>query len=390
MKSQNLDTTYTSQLANILTQYFSEIGYLNALFGLLLLQVGALVLFFLVVMVALVRRGERREIAMLQSRGAFDRQIVLLCGIEALVICVAAALAAPFITRQILIWAAPLFASLPHLPLVLDGVPFLYSSLAAGLALIVLVGTLRPVLRLPLILAGGSASRGDKHPWWQRYYLDVLLLIVGSAALFRLLTTASPLTQTALGSTTADPLLLITPALLFVALGSITLRLFPAMADAAARFFSKRRTLTGALATWQVSREPAHYGRISFLLALAIGIGWFATSFQATVAHSQSDQAHYAVGTDLRFSEQDSALDTDRVQPTSAFTAQAGVASDSAALRLDKINFSLSGKSSEPGTILAVDPATFASTAAWRGWQRQSAAANLAQSRADGRNRLRE
>ena len=366
LKSQNLDTIYTSQLASILSQYFTEIGYLNAPFGLLLLQVGALVLFFLVVMVALVRRGERREIAMLQSRGAFDRQIMLLRGIEALMICGVAALTAPFIARQILIWAAPLFAGLPHLPLVLDGTPFLYSTAAATLALIVLIATLRPVLRLPLIMAGGSASRGDRHPWWQRYYLDVVLLVVGSAALFRLVTTDSPLTQTAVGGTTADPLLLIAPALLFVALGSITLRLFPTMADAAARFFSKRRELTGALATWQVSREPSHYGRITFLLALAIGVGWFATSFQATIAHSQSDQANYAVGADLRLSEHDNRFDEDRVQPNNVYAAQPNVAAASDALRMDEINFSLSGTSIEKGTILAVDPTTFASTASWR------------------------
>ncbi|MEP7292872.1 MAG: FtsX-like permease family protein, partial [Chloroflexota bacterium] len=197
--AQAANLVYNTQLGAVLTQYLGEISYLNAPFGLLLLQIGALVLFFLVVMVALVRRGERREIAMLQSRGAFDRQIVLLRGVEALVICGLATLAAPFIARQVLIWFAPTFAGVERLPLLLDESPFLYAGIAALLALVVLVGTLRPVLRLPLILAGGSAARSDKQSWWQRYYLDVVLLVVGSAALFRLVTTDSPLAQTALG-----------------------------------------------------------------------------------------------------------------------------------------------------------------------------------------------
>ncbi len=366
-KRQNLTPVYNSGLAAVLTQYQSEIGYLNAPFGLLLLQVGALVLFFLVVMVALVRRGERREIALLQSRGAVDRQIVLLRGVEALIICAAAALAAPFIARAILSWGAPLIAGVAHLPLRLDAAPFLYAAFAAALALLVLVAALRPVLRLPLILAGGSAARGEKQVWWQRYYLDVVLLVVGGAALFRLITTNSPLAQTALGGVQADPLLLIAPALLFVALGSVTLRLFPTLADAAARAFSRRRDLAGALATWQVSREPAHYGRITFLLAMAIGVGWFATSFQATVAASHLDQARYQVGADLRFGERDTALDADRVQPAEVYTAQPGVASATDALRLDGINFSISGTRTDPGTLLGVDPASFAQTAYWRG-----------------------
>jgi len=364
--AQGANLVFTTQLGALLTQYLSEISYLNAPFGLLLLQIGALVLFFLVVMVALVRRGERREIAMLQSRGAFDRQIVLLRGMEALVICGIAALVAPLIARQLLTWLAPAFAGVEHMPLVLDATPFVYAGIAGVLALLVLVGSLRPVLRLPLILAGGSAARGDKQSWWQRYYLDVVLLVIGSAALFRLVTTDSPLAQTALGNIQADPLLLLAPALLFVALGSITLRLFPVLADAAARYFSVQRGLSGALAAWQVSREPAHYGRITFLLALAIGVGWFATSFQATVKQSQQDQAEYAVGADVRLTERDNALKVDRVQPSSSYLAQPDVEAASSATRLENVNFSLSGGALNSGTILGVDGATFNQTAYWR------------------------
>src|SRR6185295_19094547 len=115
-----LNPVYETHLAPTLLEYQQNVGLLNVFFALLLVQIGGLVLFFLVVIVALVRRSERREVAMLQSRGAFDRQIVLLRGIEALLICGLAALTAPLIARQILIWGAPLFVDLPHLPLVLD------------------------------------------------------------------------------------------------------------------------------------------------------------------------------------------------------------------------------------------------------------------------------
>jgi hypothetical protein len=362
----NIPLFYETNLADLLDQYHLEVGLLNAPIGLLLLQIGALVLFFLIVTVALVRRGERREIAMMQSRGAFDLQVVLMRVVEGLAICVFAAIIAPFLARQFLISVAPLVTNVDNLPLVLDAVPFVYAGVAGLLAMLVLVGTLRPVLRLPLILAGGSAIRGDKQSWWQRYYLDVVLLVVGAGALLRLVSTNSALTSTVMGGAQADPLLLLAPAIMFVALGSISLRLFPAFAESTARFFSSRRGLTGALATWQVSREPAHYGRITFLLALAVGVGWFATSFQATLSRSQIDQARYAAGTDVRFREFNAATNVDRALGFSEYEAIDGVADVSVGLRYDGINLSQNTTGIQAGTLLAVDPSSFGGAHYWR------------------------
>jgi hypothetical protein len=65
---RSLSLIYENEVIPVLEDYREEVARLNAPLGLLLLQIGALVLLFLVVIVALVRRGERREIAMLQSR----------------------------------------------------------------------------------------------------------------------------------------------------------------------------------------------------------------------------------------------------------------------------------------------------------------------------------
>lgn len=365
-EGSHLNHLYSTKLPTLLTTYAGEVGVLAAPFGVLLLQVGGLSLFFLVITAALVQRTDRREVAMLQSRGAFDGQVLFLRGVEALLICGAAALAAPFIARQILIWLSPLFTPTGSLPLVLDASPFTYAGFAGLLAALALIFTLRPILRLPLISAGGGAARAERQVWWQRYYLDIALLVIGSAALFRLLARDSPFAQSLVGGLRADPLLLIAPALLFVSLGSITLRLFPPLTDLAARLFSARRGAPGAIGAWQVSREPAHYARIAFLLALAIGVGWFATSFGATLARSQADQAAYAVGADVRLTEHDEALGIDRVLPPQSYAALDGVASTTVALRLDDINMAQNEANIYNGTVLGVDLATVTQTAYWR------------------------
>ncbi len=359
---QQLALVYSTDLPAILNGYTQEVALLNAPFEALMLQVGGLALFFLLITAALAQRSQRREIAMLKQRGALDRQIILLHLLETLIISAGAALVAPFIARQSLIVFAPLLAQNDHLTLELTAMPFVYAGAAGILAVIILLITLRPVLKQPLISAGGSLVRSAHQSWWQRTYLDLLLLIVGSAALFRLLATDSPFARSLLGGIHADPLLLIAPALLFFALGSVTLRLFPPLTTALARLFAGRRGIEGALASWAVSRDPAHYSRITFLLALAIGIGWFATSFQATLTQSYTDQADYRVGADVRLTADDPLRPPD----LAAARQLASVRDAAPALRIDDLNFSLDGLHLTPGSLLGVDAASFAATAYWR------------------------
>jgi hypothetical protein len=360
------DVIRTDKDSGVLLDYAKRQELLDAPFGLLLLQIGALVVFFLLVTAALVRRGERREIAMLQSRGAWDSQILLLRGIEALLICILAVIIAPFLARLLLTWLGPTVANTEDFPLPLTSSVFAFAALAAAVTFIALIGSLTPVLRLPLILAGGAASRSETQHWWQRYYLDAVLAAVGLGALWLLVRRGTPLADVNLGGQQADPLMLMAPALLFLALGSLALRLFPIVAALASRLSAARRGLLNALASWQLSREPIHYGRITFLLALAIGIGWFATSFRATVSNSHDDQAKYRVGTDLRFVERDTRLNANRARETAYYMAQDGVAAVSTAYRVINHNLSTSVAGDLRGTILAIDPDTFGETLYWR------------------------
>ena len=290
-------------------------------FLILLLEVGGLVLIFLVITAALVRRGERREISMLQSRGAFDGQVLALRSIEAFLICAFGALVAPFLAQRLLQLLGPTIAGTDEFPLPLTNDVFIWSSLLAGITFVALTATLLPVLRLPLISYGGSATRSETLSWWQKYYVDVQVAILAISGFVALIDRDTPL----LSNRQIDPLLVVAPALLFLGLSSLALRVFPIIASQMAAINNRRRGVLGSLASWQLSREPIHYGRITFLLALAIGIGWFAMSFQATVQRSQRDQAGYQVGTDIRLYERDIDVSADRVRDAEAYVAMDGI-----------------------------------------------------------------
>ena len=357
---------FTTQLGTILDDYETEVDTLRAPFAILLLEIGALALFYLIVTAALIRRSDRREIAMLKSRGISTRSLIMLHAIEALAICAVATITAPFVARWFLKWIVPQLTRIEYLDLSLNRSAFVAAGVAAGVAGIVQVATLFPVLRLPLTSNGGSRTRDLSQPWWQRYYLDLALLVLGAVGFWRLIISRSPLTTTQSGSVQADPLLLLAPVLFFLAVGSVLLRVFPAMSGAMARIVERQRQLIAPMAAWQVSREPAHHGHVTFLLALAISIGWLATSFQATLYRSQRDRAEYAVGSDIRIEERDTQIKAHHIRPLEFYEALSGVEAASPAIRYFVPNIGSEGRQSVAGEILAIDPATFGAVGYWR------------------------
>lgn len=347
---------YQNDAIDILTSYQEEVRRIGAPFNLLMLQLSALVLLFISVIIALARREERREIALLQGRGASGLQITIMRGVEAFIICTGAALIAPFLARALLISLAPVILNVESLTLEITPEAFIYSSAAAVAAFFLMLLTLIPVLRQPLISRGGIALRAQTQTWWQRYYLDLLVMAVGFVGLWRLLDSSSTLIQTQSGESRADPLLLLAPTLLFIALGSTLLRVFPGLVTIFSRLVSTRPGLSRVLAGWQVSREPVHYARITLLLALAVGIGWFANSFQVTFQRSQNDRAQYDVGADMRvFAE----LDAETL-------ARPEIESSSVLARFDDVHMAINTVSLDTGDILAIDSESLETTSYWR------------------------
>ncbi|QPC81387.1 ABC transporter permease [Phototrophicus methaneseepsis] len=358
---------FETDMPAVMAAYMEQVRQLNIPFTLLAIQLGALVFFFLMLIAALAHRTDQREIAMLQSRGVRGGQIMMVYAIESAIICLLAFLIGPFISQQILIRLVPLLLEQRTLLLPISSTAVLYAGVAAFVAWIVLMVTLLPTLQQPLIQAGSGAVRSTGQSWWRRYYLDVVVLIIGMAALSQITGRQSLDVATGSGGMQTDPLLLLAPTLLFVAFSSVLLRLFAPLTRTVAGFFQNRPGLEGALASWQVSRDATHYGRIAFLLALAIGVGWFAISYQSTLVGNRQDQASYRVGADVRVSwERDSVAATQALVQT--ITSLPQVAESTSVLRvpLPNVSTSTGRRGREQGYLLAVDDEALSDVVYWR------------------------
>ena len=145
-----------------------------------------------------------------------------------------------------------------------------------------------------------QSSRPSALPAFQRYYLDVLLLLV-AIFLFRQLTEqGSVVARDVFGAAVADELLLAVPGLVLVASAMVLLRLFPLVMNVISRIFAKVMPVAAAMTVWQMSRQPTHYSRLSLLLILTAGLGIFASSFGTTLQRSFEERILHVSGSDVR------------------------------------------------------------------------------------------
>lgn len=233
--------------------------------------------------------------------------------------------------------------------------------------------------RLDVLAFRRAQGRGDGAPLWQRLNLDVLLSIVCVAGYLELgqfgsLNVRAQLVQVGLADSQsqtaqsgADPLLLLTPALLLLAGGLLVLRLFPLAARFGAWLVTRARGAAGMLAFAHIARVTAQFSRLALLLTLAVALGIFALGFDSSLAVNAAQRANYDTGGDVRITLNEIASASAFATPLGAKYAQLpGVTAVTSVYRtVAKVTSSELGQNV---ATLGIDPATFGrvAQASWR------------------------
>jgi putative ABC transport system permease protein len=193
-------------------------------------------------------------------------------------------------------------------------------------------------------------ARPAQLPIAQRRYLDFYLLAFG-ALLYWQLNQAGSFVMRRLGDTQlADPLLLLGPFLLLIAIAMIFLRILPFLLRLVAWLFQHLRGLVLPLGLFRLARDPVQPSQVVLLVSLTAGLMLFTRTFGDSLAHGQEAMAHYLAGADLRIS-----LDQPADLPIDQLTDQPGVQTVSPVFR--GIMETGDGRIIQ---MLAVDPDTFA------------------------------
>ena len=288
-----VDTTLDATLQDYLAENVVVRPPLLLLLG-LVVMIGV---YFVLIVATLMLMAMRPEFAKLDSRGASLRQLFQLQLREALIL-----VAVAFLLGPLLAWLlVRIIMSFGAIPAVLSSPPVV--RLAAGAWLYAGVGSLIVLAGLMLPVPGGlrrsiaNRARAQSRSVWQRYHIDIFLLVIGIILVWRTGLFGSFIgALTGPQSARVDWLLLLTPMLLMVALTTVMSRLVPFMLRVGANWAGRLPGLPGAMAFWHAARNPIHVTRLLLLIAMATTLGIIASSLTTTLTRNEVDRAGFTVG----------------------------------------------------------------------------------------------
>ncbi len=293
-----------------LVRYRTSSQVLNILLYAFSIPIIGLLLAFIGLVVGLAVSRQRNEIAVLRSRGATVLQVVGIATVEAMLLGLVALAAGVPVSTQI---AHTIGATRSFLSFTSDSglrVEMTMATLRFGLfaVAITMIAQVMPsfgAAKYTIVTYKREQSRTMRAPWWQRAWLDVLLLIPAGYGtyLLRQQGSISVLGAESNGTPFQNPLLFLIPALGALALALIMLRLLPVTMSAMAWIASHTKSVGFLLATRYLARDPAFYSTPLILLILTLSLSTFTASLAQTLDAHLYDNNYYAVGADGRLTE---------------------------------------------------------------------------------------
>jgi ABC-type lipoprotein release transport system permease subunit len=367
--SNVLRTTVDTDLDEVLTTYDEKLFFTRVPLLVLVLQIAAIVLYYLFMVSTMLVERQTAEIALLKSRGATTAQVMRVYVIEGLAILAFALALGPPIAATVvgLLGQTPPFEDLSggsNLSVRLSLGAYAWAFAGALLAFVTLILPAYQATRNTVIQQRAASSRPPKQTAFTRYYLDLVLVGLGAILLYQLDRRGTLVDEDLFGSQSVDPVVLLTPAFFILTVGLVFLRLFPLVLKLLAWVVARAQGASILIGMWQLVRNPVHYSRLVLLLMLATAVGMFAASFGATLDRSYSDRAAYEAGASVRLSDVRTIQAPGPDQLVSAFSERTGIEEIAPVYRMQGSAGPLANRISFD--LLGVDPEVFGDVAIFR------------------------
>ncbi|MCX6019249.1 MAG: hypothetical protein NTZ50_12265 [Chloroflexi bacterium] len=345
----------SSRVIDSLADYRRSANELNLVLTVFSMPAFAMIVYFLALIAGMVVRQQESELAILQSRGSSPMDLFLLyvlqstlMGVLALVIGLPLGLSVAGLianTRSFLEFGYDprIFASVFRF-----SAPVLRTALlAVGVGVVVTMLPVFGTVGRNIIVHGVSHARNLRKPFWQRIWLDLLVMIPCVYSYIQMRQRGSLATVTTqlekageLGATIArltasddpfrDPVRFLVPVLTVTALGLFAARLVPYLVGLMAKVVGTvdargRTTLPVFLALRELARSPGDYIAPLVLLIFTLGVAVFGASAARTLDRHLIDSTLLTVGGSTILYE-----DGESNKPASSMFAPATSAADDA------------------------------------------------------------
>ncbi len=302
------DLTNPVTPAEGLQQYRAAVGQLTVLLSAFNVPVIGLILVFIGLVVGLAVDQRRNEIAVIRSRGGTPAQVVGFAALEGIVLGAAALFigaALALLLTQVMGKSRSFldFSGPAELRVALTPSAWQAALFAIGLAIVAQVLPTLTAAQDTIITYKQQQARVMKRPWWQRIWLDALLLIPAFYGLYVLRqqgTIFNPTSQTT-GSESAfsNPLLFLIPLLFVVALTLLFVRVLPWIMSGFSWLLAQTNSVGLLMASRQLARTPRLYAMPLILLILTASLAVVTASLAQTMDYQLFDESRYGIGADV-------------------------------------------------------------------------------------------
>jgi putative ABC transport system permease protein len=338
----------------------------------------SLILAFIGLVAGLFVNEQRGEMAILRSRGASTLQVVgisLLQGMILGAVALASGIGLAYLITHFIGKARSFLDFGATGGLRVSMTPQILGYGLLGIAIILMIQVLLPTLSAAqntIVTYKQERARSFRTAWWQRYGLDVLLLIPAGYGLWQLTQQSQKALEGAEGipDPLENPLLLLVPALGIFSVALFTLRVVPRLMDILSRLLKPSKSVGLLMAARYLARTPALYSAPLVLLVLTLSLSAFTASLARTLDSQLDKQIHYQVGADLNIFELGTTFNQDNPNPVYTFGPvedHLSIPGVQSATRVGRYKFSGTAQTgSLQGTFLAIDRLTFPSAAYWQ------------------------
>lgn len=326
-------TTLHTALPDLLATYLAEFRATQAVLVTAAIGPAAVALVAVGVLALLLLRRRQSGIGLLRGRGASAWQVVVSHVAEGLLLAVPPAVVAA--------WLAVLVVEARPSPVTDLGAATVAAASALVLVGVALPPAVRPLARFGREVAAPVAVSPRRLAFEA---LAVVLAIVGVV----LLRQRGLVGRSATGDlSTVDPFLAAVPALVGLAVGLVTVRIYPYPIRLLEVLASGARGLTTSLGLRRAERQMGSGQLPLIVLLLTIAIGVFSSTMLATISSGQVDAAWQSVGADYRILAPEGLADVPDV---------ATIAGVDAVAALSEFDGTVGIAGGAPVRVVAVDP----------------------------------
>lgn len=293
----------TAEFADIMKEYEQEAKKIQAILWVLELPILVLILVFIYMISSQILELESNEIATLKSRGVSLKQIVWIYFCQASLLAgigVIAGIPIGYAVCRLMGQASAFleFVNRKHLMAAVTGRSVLFAFGGALLSVAFMTLPLLKTARVDIV-AKKSKRKNAQRSFFERYYIDVAMLVASAYAYHTFNGQREDIAQRILNGEGLDPILFLSAVLFMAGAGMVLLRLLRLGTGLIYRSGAKKWSPAMYASFLQIMRTRGQQTFISLFLVVSLAMGIFYSNIARTINQNEEERICYNTGADL-------------------------------------------------------------------------------------------